>query len=138
MSFLNDAIEAAKEECTELIKKKFKEIHSTNCVCLGCIGASNGAFNSEYGFRELEQKLEKNKENLLINQDKKELKIAVKELYAYMDGKEPMIKLSFDLINKNGEKLSVVREVKAARFVGDVTGHVTKLVRLIIDSNNLY
>ncbi|XLP25999.1 hypothetical protein ACFMB7_33335 (plasmid) [Bacillus toyonensis] len=132
MNFLNDAIEAAKEECTELIEKKFKEIHSTNCICFGCIGASNGAF------RELEQKIKKNQENLLINQDKNELKIAVKELHAYMDGKNPMIKLSFDLINKNGEKMSVVRDVKAAMLVGDVTGHVTKLAQLIVDSNDLY
>ncbi|MED1403875.1 hypothetical protein P4U07_13740 [Bacillus mycoides] len=115
-----------------------RKIHSTVCVCLGCIGASNGAFNSAYEFRELEQKIKKNQENLLINQDKKEFKIAVKELHAYMNGNEPMIKLSFDLINKNGKKMSVVRDVKVAMLVGDITGHITNLAQLIVDSNDLY
>lgn len=138
MSFLNGAIEAVKEECTKLIEKKFKEIHSTDCVCLGCIGTSNGAFNSAYEFRKLEQRLEKDQENLLINQDKKEFKIAVKELHAYMNGKEPMIKLSFDLINKNGEKLSVVRDIKTAMLIGDITGRITELVQSIVNSNDLY
>ncbi|PEI49934.1 hypothetical protein [Bacillus toyonensis] len=108
--------------------------HSKDCVCLYCIGVDKGA----YEFRELEKRLEKNQENLLINQDKKELKVAVKELHAYMNGNEPMIKLSFDLINKNGEKMSVVREVKTAMLVGNIASHITELAQLIVDSNDLY
>ncbi|MGM2815362.1 hypothetical protein ACS2Q8_25870 [Bacillus cereus group sp. Bce007] len=75
---------------------------------------------------------------MLINQDKKGLKIAVKELHAYMNGNEPTIKLSFDLINKNGAKIGVTRDVKASMLIGDVTSHVDKLAKLIIDSNDLY
>ncbi|EJQ77800.1 hypothetical protein [Bacillus toyonensis] len=111
-----------------------KKTHSTDCICFSCINS----FEDSYEFRELEQKLKKNQENLLINQDKKELKIAVKELHAYMNGNKPTIKLSFDLINKNGAKIGVTREVQASMLIGDVTSHVDKLAKLIIDSNDLY
>jgi len=49
-----------------------------------------------------------------------------------------MIKLSFDLINKNGEKMSVVREVKTAMLVGNIASHINELAQLIVDSNDLY
>jgi len=106
---------------------KLNKTHSEDCFCIGCIA------NGEWALR-----IEKIQENKVINQDKKELKVAVKELHAYMNGDEPMIKLSFDLINKNGEKMSVVREVKTAMLVGNIASHINELAQLIVDSNDLY
>lgn len=77
-------------------------------------------------------------ENEVINQKKEDLRIAVKELHAYMDDKVPMIKLSFDVINKNGERMSVTREMKESMLIGDVAGHINKLAKLIVDTNDLY